>query len=69
MSEGNGGGSTIIQFSAGSVLAIVISYMDNHSIVWALIHGIMGWLFVLYKIAVVMGWVGGIDWMGIYNFP
>jgi hypothetical protein len=32
----------------GSALAIVISYTANHSIVWAIIHGILGWLYVIY---------------------
>jgi hypothetical protein len=32
----------------GSALAIAISYTANHSIVWAIIHGILGWLYVIY---------------------
>jgi hypothetical protein len=32
----------------GSALAIAISYTDNHSILWAIIHGIFGWLYVIY---------------------
>jgi hypothetical protein len=27
----------------GSALAISISYTANHSILWAIIHGILGW--------------------------
>jgi len=34
--------------SFGSALAIAISYTANHSIVWAIIHGILGWLYVIY---------------------
>ena len=29
----------------GSALAIAISYTNNHSILWAIIDGILGWLF------------------------
>jgi hypothetical protein len=34
--------------SFGSVLAIVISWSVHHSILWAIIHGIFSWLYVLY---------------------
>ena len=32
----------------GSALAIAISYTNNHSILWAIIHGILGWLYIIY---------------------
>jgi hypothetical protein len=32
----------------GSALAIAISYTNNHSILWAIIHGILGWIYVVY---------------------
>ena len=32
----------------GSALAITISYAHNESILWAIIHGILSWLFVIY---------------------
>jgi len=34
--------------SFGSVLAIVISYTQWHSIGWAIIHGLMSWVYVIY---------------------
>ena len=34
--------------SFGSALAIAISYTTNHSILWAIIHGILSWLYVVY---------------------
>jgi hypothetical protein len=34
--------------SFGSALAIAISYTTNHSILWAIIHGIFSWLYVVY---------------------
>lgn len=34
--------------SFGSALAIAISYTNNHSILWAIIQGIFGWLYVVY---------------------
>ena len=32
----------------GSALAITISYSTNHSILWAIIDGILSWLYVVY---------------------
>jgi hypothetical protein len=34
--------------SFGSALAIAISYTANLSILWAIIHGIFSWLYVIY---------------------
>jgi hypothetical protein len=34
--------------SFGSALAMVISYTHHHSILWAIIHGILSWLYVIY---------------------
>ena len=34
--------------SFGSALAIAISYTTHHSILWAIIDGILGWLYVIY---------------------
>ena len=34
--------------SFGSALAIAISWSVHHSIVWAIIHGFLSWLYVIY---------------------
>ena len=34
--------------SFGSALAMVISYVNWHSIGWAIFHGILGWVYVIY---------------------
>lgn len=39
----------------GSVLAIVISYGAWKSIGWAIFHGILGWIYVIYYI-LKYGW-------------
>ena len=38
--------------SFGSALAMVISYTTWHSIFWAIIHGLFGWIYVIYFIIV-----------------
>lgn len=32
----------------GSTLAMIISYCAWHSIPWAILHGFLGWFYVLY---------------------
>ena len=32
----------------GTAMAITISWSMNHSILWAILHGIFGWLYVIY---------------------
>ena len=34
----------------GCALAIVISYVNWHSILWATIHGLLGWIYVIYYV-------------------
>ena len=34
--------------SFGSALAITISWSNWHSIIWAMIHGVLSWLYVIY---------------------
>jgi len=36
--------------SFGSALAMVISWSINKSILWAIIHGIFSWVYVVYYI-------------------
>ena len=34
--------------SFGAALAMVISYVKWHSIGWAILHGLLGWIYVIY---------------------
>lgn len=36
--------------SFGSALAMVISYVNWHSVGWAIFHGLLSWIYVLYYI-------------------
>jgi hypothetical protein len=36
----------------GTIIAVVLSWSRNKSILWAIIHGILGWLYVIYVIIV-----------------
>lgn len=41
-------GTTNSGIGIGTVIAIIISWQLNHSVLWAVIHGICGWFYVLY---------------------
>ncbi len=32
----------------GTALAIAISWSANHSILWAIVHGLLSWIYVIY---------------------
>jgi hypothetical protein len=34
--------------SFGSALAIAISWSANHSLFWAIVHGMLSWIYVVY---------------------
>ena len=36
----------------GTIIAVVISWSRNKSILWAIIHGILGWLYIIYALIV-----------------
>jgi hypothetical protein len=40
----------------GSALALVMSWSANHAIGWALIHGLLGWIYVIYYLIVHKDW-------------
>ncbi|MGB2958155.1 MAG: hypothetical protein WBG01_03105 [Bacteroidota bacterium] len=54
--------STVVQkeivrngISFGSALAIAISWSVNKSLLWAILHGIFSWFYVLYYAFFVQG--------------
>lgn len=38
--------------SFGSALAIAISWSVNKSVLWAIVHGVLSWLYVVYYVIV-----------------
>jgi hypothetical protein len=36
----------------GTVIAVVVSWSRNKSILWAIIHGLLGWIYVIYALLV-----------------
>lgn len=42
------GGTVNVGVSLGTTLAVVCSWQRNRSILWAILHGILSWFYVLY---------------------
>jgi hypothetical protein len=40
----------------GSSLAMILSYERSSSILWAILHGIFGWFYVLFRSMQIWGW-------------
>jgi hypothetical protein len=41
--------SASVGISMGSALAMILSYDRNHSILYAILHGLCTWFYVLYR--------------------
>lgn len=37
-------------FIIGTSVAVTLSYEANHSIGWAIAHGLFGWFYVIYRL-------------------
>jgi hypothetical protein len=46
------GGREVVKtgLSFGSALAMVISFTQHHSVLWAILHGIFSWFYVIYYV-------------------
>ena len=44
-------------YSLGSIIAIAISWSTNHSILWAILHGIASWCYVIFYGIRKAGWI------------
>jgi hypothetical protein len=42
------GGGLKMGIGFGTALAIAISYVHNQSILWAILHGLLSWFYVIY---------------------
>ena len=39
-------------FTLGTVIAVALSWGSNKSILWAIIHGFLSWIYVIYYILI-----------------
>jgi hypothetical protein len=40
----------------GSALAMILSYTQNSSILYAILHGVLSWFYVLFRAMQIWGW-------------
>lgn len=53
MSNNNSSSSGIpVTEVIGIVIAVILSWGINHSIGWAILHGILSWIYVIYYVCV-----------------
>ena len=50
---------------AATILAIMVSWFYNHSILWALFHGMIGWIYLVYSL--IIGRFADGNFMNIIN--
>ncbi len=43
-----GGSAAKAGIGLGSAIAVAVSWSINKSLVWAIVHGVLGWLYVIY---------------------
>lgn len=48
MQKVNGGQVVKTGIGLGSALAVTISWSVNKSILWAILHGLLSWIYVVY---------------------
>jgi hypothetical protein len=52
MNKSNYGKAAKTGIGFGSCLAMIVSYTAWHSILWAILHGILGWIYIIYYVIV-----------------
>jgi hypothetical protein len=41
-----------IRIGLGTLIAVILSWGANHSILWLIVHGLLGWIYVIYYLIV-----------------
>jgi hypothetical protein len=44
------GNAATAGITMGSALAMILSFQLNHSVLWAIVHGICSWFYVIYRV-------------------
>lgn len=49
-------GAATASIGFGAALAMVMSWTANKAILWALLHGVLGWIYVIYYLFFKSDW-------------
>ena len=42
--------TTYTGIGLGTLIAVIVSYGANNPLIWVIIHGILGWFYVIWKL-------------------
>jgi hypothetical protein len=56
--QSNSNTGCTINIGLGGVIAVILSWTTWHSIGWAIIHGLLGWFYVIYWAIMYSGGAG-----------
>ena len=56
MAKDNVGTAAKTGLGFGAVLAMIMSWTLHQSLIWVLIHGLLGWIYVVYYLLTKGGW-------------
>ena len=51
MSDNSTGGG----IGLGSLIAVILSWSLNHSVLWCILHGLFGWFYLIYWFFFIRG--------------
>ena len=54
-----GGSAAKAGIGLGSAIAVAVSWSINKSLVWAIVHGVLGWFYVIYYAVMRPGGIAG----------
>ena len=54
-----GGSAAKAGIGLGSAIAVAVSWSINKSLVWAIVHGVLSWLYVIYYAVTRPGGISG----------
>lgn len=46
-------GATMSGLGLGTILAVVVSYDLYKNVFWAFLHGLLGWIYIIYYLLVI----------------
>ena len=54
-----GGDATRAGIGLGSAIAVAISWSLHQSVIWAIVHGVLSWLYIIYYVLTRPGGISG----------
>jgi len=52
MSDGGDDSCLTVPYPLGSIMVVVLSWDMNHAVLWAILHALLSWFYVIYYVIV-----------------